>query len=213
MIIEQQEDLDGLDFGKGGGLLPLIAQNALTGEVLMLGYADREALSRTLSQQVVWFYSRSRKCLWRKGETSGNTLRLVSLHADCDRDAMVALVEPSGPTCHTGESTCFSAAPTLVSLATVLATRFEDHCADAANTERSYTVQLYSDANLRYKKLAEEALELALACATDERSAVAEEAADLLYHLLVASRAAGVPLESILQVLAYRRTPSARGRD
>jgi phosphoribosyl-ATP pyrophosphohydrolase/phosphoribosyl-AMP cyclohydrolase len=205
MIVELEDHLDNLDFAKGEGLLPLIAQHALTGEVLMLGYSNREALSRTLRQGSVWFYSRSRECLWQKGETSGNTLRLISLHADCDRDSLVALVEPSGPTCHTGERTCFAATPTLSSLAAVLDSRLEDYETGQQGGPGSYSVRLFGDANLRHKKLAEEALELALACASEDRAAVAEEAADLLYHLLVASRASGVSIESILEVLASRR--------
>jgi phosphoribosyl-ATP pyrophosphohydrolase/phosphoribosyl-AMP cyclohydrolase len=216
MIVDREDHLDRLDFAKSGGLLPLIAQHAATGEILMLGYADREALSRTLKQKALWFYSRSRDSLWRKGETSGNTLHLESLHADCDRDALVALVTPSGPTCHSGARTCFAATPTIPALADVLDARHADFSTDAHEQSQkrpaaerdhssSYTVRLFGDENLRLKKLGEEAMELALACATRDRAAVAEEAADLLYHLMVASRAAGVSAEEILEVLARRR--------
>jgi phosphoribosyl-ATP pyrophosphohydrolase/phosphoribosyl-AMP cyclohydrolase len=213
MVIEDKDQLNELDFGKCGGLLPLIVQHALTGEVLMLGYADREALARSLSQSEVWLYSRSRERLWRKGETSGNTLELLSLHADCDRDTLLALVGPRGPVCHTGDRTCFSAPPILSALADVLESRLSARDSGAQAGRASYTSQLFADANLRLKKLAEEAVELALACAGEGQEAVAEEAADLLYHTLVASRAAGVPLESILDVLARRRTPSTSVRD
>ena len=213
MIVEREDQLDSLDFSKAGGLLPLIAQHALTGEVLMLGYVDREALSRTLRQRVVWFYSRSRERLWQKGETSGNKLSLVSLHADCDRDAMLARVEPHGPTCHSGERTCFDATPTLVSLADVLESRLQSYRDDTLEASASYTTRLFADSNLRLKKLGEEAVELALACVAEDRLAVAGEAADLLYHLLVASRASGVAAESILEVLARRRATSVDDHD
>ena len=203
MIIRERAQLDELDFDKTGGLLPVVAQHAETGEILMLGYADREALEKTLTTSEVHFFSRSRRALWRKGETSGHVLALVSLHADCDRDALVALVRPAGPTCHTGARSCFEAPPILQELALVLDRR--DGEADASS---SYTARLLADRNLRLKKLAEEAGELALACADGDAASVAEEAADLLYHALVASLAAGVRLEDILAVLQARRRAS-----
>ena len=201
-------DLDRLDFAKGNGLLPVVAQQAATGEVLMVGFADREALERTLRDGELWFYSRSRRRLWRKGETSGNSLRVVALHADCDADAVLARVEPQGPTCHTGARSCFAAAPTLVKLADVIAARAT--APRDGSDEPSYTRRLLADDNLRLKKLGEEAVELALACAAAEPGRVAAEAADLLYHLLVACTAAGVGLEQVLAELARRRnqTPS-----
>jgi phosphoribosyl-ATP pyrophosphohydrolase/phosphoribosyl-AMP cyclohydrolase len=192
-------DLATLDFAKGGGLVPVVAQHARTGEVLMLAFADPEALANTLRDGELWFHSRSRQRLWRKGETSGHVLRLVSLHADCDADAVLALVEPAGPTCHTGARSCFEAAPTLVELAEVVARRAAD------GDESSYTRRLLADANLRQKKLGEEAVELALACAAGEPARVAAEAADLLYHLVVACAGAGVPVDSVLAELARRR--------
>ncbi|MFQ5742867.1 MAG: bifunctional phosphoribosyl-AMP cyclohydrolase/phosphoribosyl-ATP diphosphatase HisIE [Acidobacteriota bacterium] len=216
MIIDRQAQIELLDFNKGGGLVPLIAQHAHTGEILMLGYADREALARTLAGGEVCFFSRSRGRLWRKGESSGHTLALVSLHADCDGDAVVALVVPAGPTCHSGARSCFEAHPTLVALAAVLEDRAAAFANSAGNTEGpdrrpaeaapgSYTRRLLADRNLRLKKLAEEAAELALACTEADPSAVAAEAADLLYHALVACRAAGVDVDDILAVLAGRR--------
>lgn len=194
-------DLDRLDFAKGGGLLPVVAQQATTGTVLMLGFADREALERTLRDGELWLYSRSRARLWRKGETSGNVLRVVALHSDCDADAVLALVAPAGPTCHTGARSCFDAAPTLAALAGVIAERA------AAGDETSYTQRLLADPNLRLKKLGEEAVELALACAARDAERVAAEGADLLYHLLVACQAAGVDLDHLLATLQARRAP------
>ncbi|HEX5520564.1 MAG TPA: bifunctional phosphoribosyl-AMP cyclohydrolase/phosphoribosyl-ATP diphosphatase HisIE [Longimicrobiaceae bacterium] len=196
--IDRIEQLDALDFAQGDGLLPLVAQHARTGEVLMLGYADREALGRTLQSGTLWFWSRSRERLWQKGETSGNVLRLVALHADCDADALVALVEPAGPTCHTGRWSCFEAPPTLAALDRTLATRA------AAPTEDSYTARLLGDRNLRLKKIGEEAAELAVACADQDTERAAEEAADLIYHALVACRALGVSADQVLERLATR---------
>ena len=198
MRIDAVAQLDTLTGGENG-LLPVIAQHALTGEVLMLAWANRAALERTLGEGVMWYWSRSRAALWRKGDTSGNVQRLVSLHADCDRDALVARVLPAGPSCHTGEWSCFASPPTLAALATTIAERA------ASPAEDSYTSKLLADPNLRLKKLGEEAVELALACGRGDRERVAEEAADLLYHMLVAARAADVSLEDVLAVLESRR--------
>lgn len=204
MKIERQEQIDALDFSKGGGLVPVVTQHAHTGEVLMVAWADREALRRTLAESRMWYFSRSRDALWRKGETSGNGQRLVALHADCDRDTVLAQVLPDGPSCHTGDRTCFgAAAPTLSTLDTVIGQR-------AANGDGGgYTRTLLRDENLRLKKLGEEAVELALACAAGDRARGAAEAADLLYHALVACRAAGVSLEDVLAELAKRRAATS----
>jgi phosphoribosyl-ATP pyrophosphohydrolase/phosphoribosyl-AMP cyclohydrolase len=214
MRLTSEADLDRLDFRKGGGLLPLIAQEAPAGEVLMLGFADRDALARSLRDGELWFFSRTRGRLWRKGETSGHTLRVLSLHADCDGDAVLARVEPRGPTCHTGARSCFSAPPLLVELADVVAARAAEAAAatpDApAPASPSYTRRLLADPNLRLKKLGEESTELALACAAGDSARVAEEAADLLYHLLVAASAAGAPLGEVLAALGRRRSPAER---
>ncbi len=199
MIIDDLRQLETLDFGKAGGLLPVIAQHARTGEVLMLAFADREALENTLRDRRMWYFSRTRHVLWLKGESSGNHQRIVALHADCDRDSVLALVEPEGPTCHTGERSCFGAPTTLQALADVIAER------SRAPRPTSYTSRLLEDTNLRLKKLGEEALELALACQEGNPEAAAAEAADLLYHILVACAAAGVTLDHILAALDARR--------
>lgn len=200
MIIESAAQLDTLDFAKGDGLVPVIAQHATTGEVLMLAWADREALERTLVERVAWYFSRSRGTLWRKGDTSGNVQHIVSLHADCDSDAVLVRVLPAGPACHTGAANCFDTAPTLTELDAIITVRADDA------SSGGYTRTLLDDRNLRLKKLGEEALELALACERSDRERVAEEAADLLYHTLVACRGAGVSLADVLAVLASRRT-------
>jgi len=214
MRISDASQLDTLDFERIGGLLPVIAQHARTGEVLMLGFADREALRRTLDDGRVWFYSRSRQAYWRKGETSGNELSVVALHRDCDADAVLALVEPAGPTCHTGARSCFGAPPLLLALDDLItdrATHPEPTPARLAATRSSYTRRLLGDANLRLKKLGEESIELALACAASDRHRTAEEAADLLYHTFVACAGAGVRLDDVLRVLAERRSPGGSG--
>jgi phosphoribosyl-AMP cyclohydrolase / phosphoribosyl-ATP pyrophosphohydrolase len=192
--------LETIDFARGDGLVPVVAQHAHTGEVLMLGYGNREALERSLQQRLLWFWSRSRGTLWMKGETSGNVLQIVSLHADCDGDAVLARVVPSGPTCHTGDRSCFAAAPTLTAL--------DDVIAERARSGTGYTGRLLDDANLRLKKLGEEAIELALACTANDPGRVTEEAADLLYHVLVACRATGVNAAAVLAVLERRRSES-----
>lgn len=194
-------DLDALDFSKLTGLVPVVAQDAADGRALMLAFATREALEKSLATGEMHFWSRSRGALWRKGETSGNTLRVVSLHADCDRDAVLALVRPTGPACHTGEGTCFGdgAAPELPALDATLAARQADRPAG------SYTVRLLDDENLRLKKLGEETAELVAALAKGDPERAREEAADLLYHMLVALRAAGVPATDVLEALEARR--------
>jgi len=202
MRLNGPEDLARIDFDKGGGLVPVIAQDVDSGEVRMLGHADRTALEHSLASGLLHFFSRSRGTLWCKGETSGNTLALVALHADCDRDAILALVEPAGPTCHSGARGCFQAAPFLRELADVIDARAAEAAAGA--TSGSYTAALLADRNLRLKKLTEEAGELAIAGADADAQAVAAEAADVLYHALVACRAAGVHLEDIVKVLRQR---------
>ena len=199
MTIDKPEQLSSVDFSKGDGLVPVIVQHGMTGEVLMLGYADEEALRRTLESGQLWLYSRSRRQPWHKGETSGNTQRVLSVSTDCDNDAVLVRVTSRGPVCHTGARSCFRDPPTLLALSDVIKRR------SVELTENSYTVRLLNDANLRLKKLGEEAVELAVACNEGDREAAAEEAADLLYHLLVACRAAGTSLEDILVQLDHRR--------
>ncbi len=210
--LRSPDDLATLSFDDRG-LLPVIAQDAADGRVLMMAWASREALERTLEAREVTFWSRSRQALWRKGETSGNVLRLVSLHADCDGDVVLARVAPTGPACHTGEPTCFGAGsepdrspvgagPGETTLPKLWATLRERA---AARPEGSYTTRLLDDPNLRIKKLGEETAELIQALVQDDGPRAAEEAADLLYHTLVALLAAGHSLEDVLAVLESRR--------
>jgi phosphoribosyl-ATP pyrophosphohydrolase/phosphoribosyl-AMP cyclohydrolase len=208
--LRTSEDLGTLAFERGHGdggaesaLLPVVVQDHATGEVLMLAFANRQALEKTLVTGQMHFWSRRRSELWRKGETSGNTLALVSLHADCDSDSVLARVAPAGPTCHTGERTCFgdgAGAPVaaLGRLDRTLASRVEER------PEGSYTVRLLDDQNLRLKKLGEETAELVAALAVGDGGKAAEEAADLLYHVLVALRASGLDVTPLMEELDRR---------
>jgi phosphoribosyl-ATP pyrophosphohydrolase/phosphoribosyl-AMP cyclohydrolase len=194
--------LDRIDFAKGGGLVTVIAQDAVTGAVLMVAFADREALERTIETGELHLLSRTRGP-WRKGETSGNVLRVESLGADCDGDAVLARVRPAGPACHTGSRSCFGeaalAADTLAALDRVIADRA------ASPAAGSYTAELFADRNRRLKKLGEEAAELVAACADGDASRATDEAADLLYHTLVALRALGAGWDDVRAALDARR--------
>jgi len=199
------DDLAGLSYG-GDGLVPVVAQDAEDGRVLMVAWADRHALERSLATRQMHFWSRSRARLWKKGETSGNVLEVVSLHADCDGDVVLARVRPTGPACHTGEPTCFGDRAYPEGLGAVIAA-LDATMADRARArpEGSYTVRLLDDENLRLKKLGEETAELIAALAHGDRNRVREEAADLVYHLLAALRASDVPLAEVAAALRSRR--------
>jgi phosphoribosyl-ATP pyrophosphohydrolase/phosphoribosyl-AMP cyclohydrolase len=209
--IRTQDDLKAVRFDPAG-LIPVVSQDAQTGEVLMVAWANRLALEETLATRIMHFWSRSRTSLWKKGETSGNTQSLVSLHLDCDGDTLLALVHPVGPACHTGESTCFGegSAPEPApsdggarpSILGELSLVLEDR--DKERPEGSYTTRLLEDENLRLKKLGEEMTELVIELVRGEGRAP-EEAADLLYHLLVALRGAGHGWREVEEILARRR--------
>jgi phosphoribosyl-ATP pyrophosphohydrolase/phosphoribosyl-AMP cyclohydrolase len=198
-------DLDSLDFSKSNGLVTVVTQDAHSGVVLMVAHADRDALEHTLRTGEMHYRSRSRG-LWHKGGTSGNVQRVVSLTADCDRDAVLARVIPAGPACHEGTTSCFRdealGADVLGALDRTIAARG----ATAASTEKpSYTQRLLGDRNLRLKKLGEEAVELATACVDGDVERATEETADLVYHALVALRAVGGSLDGVRAVLAARQ--------
>jgi phosphoribosyl-ATP pyrophosphohydrolase/phosphoribosyl-AMP cyclohydrolase len=189
------------------GLVPCIVQDWRTGEVLTLAYMNAEALARTRETDELHFWSRSRQVLWHKGETSGNTLALKSIRYDCDGDALLALVEPAGPACHTGERTCFHrgeltpAAPYEVMPAL-------ERTIDSRAAERpdgSYTAALLADPSRIGEKVEEEAEEVARAAREESDVRVAEEAADVLYHLTVLLKGRGLALEDAERVLDGRR--------
>ena len=202
-------DLDTLDFQKGNGLVTVVAQDAVTGAVLMVAHADREALQLTLSTGEMHYHSRTRG-LWHKGATSGNVQRVVALATDCDRDAVLARVAPAGPACHTGAVSCFAqggpppAGDALSTLDATIALRASDAAGATAVDRPGYTQRLLADRNLRLKKIGEESAELVTACADGNPERAAEEGADLLYHALVALRAVGVSLDDVRRVLAAR---------
>ncbi|MGQ9926427.1 MAG: bifunctional phosphoribosyl-AMP cyclohydrolase/phosphoribosyl-ATP diphosphatase HisIE [Chloroflexaceae bacterium] len=194
------------------GLAPAVVQHARTGEVLMLGYMNAEALELTRTTGLVTFWSRSRQALWRKGETSGNVLRLIDLRIDCDGDALLVLAEPAGPTCHTGERSCFhrDAMGTLIRSSTpsgAVLGRLADGVRKrrAAAPETSYTARLLQDGVDRIaKKVGEEAVEVVIAAKNASHAELAYELADLLYHVVVLLEEQGLPLEAVWQELERR---------
>lgn len=200
-------DLDSIDFAKGGGLVSVVAQDALTGDVLMVAFADREALAATLHTGEMHYHSRARG-LWHKGAISGNTQRVVALTVDCDRDAVLAQVIPAGPSCHTGATTCFAtpgASPPPSDAFAVLDGTVAARAVEAPDADKpSYTRRLLDDRNLRLKKIGEEAAELVLACGDNDPERATSEAADLLYHTIVALRALGVRLSDVREELSRR---------
>jgi phosphoribosyl-AMP cyclohydrolase / phosphoribosyl-ATP pyrophosphohydrolase len=187
-------------------LTPCIVQDSRTGEVLTLAYMNEESLERTRATGEMWFWSRSREELWHKGETSGNVQRLKALRYDCDNDAFVALVEPAGPACHTGERTCFyrgdmdlAPAEALAALERTIAARRD------SEPEESYTASLVADPARIGEKVEEEAEEVARAARGESDERVAEEAADVLYHLAVLMAARGLSLADAYEALNGRR--------
>ena len=203
-----------------GGLIPAVVQDAQTLEVLTLAYMNEESLRRTLAGRETWFWSRSRGQLWHKGETSGNTQRVVAVDADCDMDALRVLVEPSGPACHTGARSCFhhtleseaageaggearaDLGAVLERLSSVIAGRERERPAG------SYTAYLFNEGlDKILKKVGEEAAETIIAAKNEAPDALAGEVSDLLYHLLVLLVERGVPLGTVATELA------ARGRE
>ncbi|HXS20652.1 MAG TPA: bifunctional phosphoribosyl-AMP cyclohydrolase/phosphoribosyl-ATP diphosphatase HisIE [Steroidobacteraceae bacterium] len=206
-------DVATLDFDKSDGLLPAVVQHAESGAVLMLGYMNREALRETLTRRRVVFYSRSRQCLWEKGETSGHTLALIGVRTDCDRDTLLVTALPKGPVCHLGTATCFGdeaaagAGPLafLGTLEAVIGQRMADR------PEGSYTARLYAEGPKRIaQKVGEEGLEVALAAVAETDDKLVAESADLLYHLLLLLRSRGLRLEHVVAELESRHAGRKR---
>ncbi len=196
-------ETDQLDWAKDDGLLPAIVQHEQTGAVLMLAYMSRDSYAETLACGEAVFFSRSRGQLWRKGETSGNVLRVVEIHTDCDADTLLVRAAPVGPTCHLGTRSCFgeqAPATLLDELEGVIAARL------AEQPEDSYVARLGAAGVARAaQKVGEEGVETALAAVTRDDEGLAEEAADLLFHLLVLLQLKGLRLEDVLRHLAGRR--------
>jgi len=192
--------IDDLDFDKGGGLVTVVTQDAVTGSVLMVAHMDREAFEKTVTTGEMYYRSRSRG-LWHKGATSGNVQRVVSLTPDCDGDAILARVNPAGPACHNGTTSCFDQpanGDALTQLASVIESRVQN------TGSESYTRKLLADRNLRLKKLGEETAELVVALADNDSDRAVNEAADLVYHTMVALRAQNIDFDQVRLILASR---------
>jgi phosphoribosyl-ATP pyrophosphohydrolase/phosphoribosyl-AMP cyclohydrolase len=199
---EPEAFVQSLNFDKAGGLLPAVVQHVNTGAVLMLGYMNAEALRLTMDSGLVHFFSRSRQRIWMKGESSGNTLALRTIRADCDQDSLLVQVMPKGPVCHTGQETCWGAAAagTLQRLEQRLLARTAE-----SDTEKSYTARLVAAGLPRIaQKVGEEGVECALAAVVGTPEALTGEAADLLYHLTLLLLQRGLSLQEVWDVLEQR---------
>ncbi|MCW0310829.1 Histidine biosynthesis bifunctional protein HisIE [Pantoea ananatis] len=201
MLTEQQ--LSRLNWEKTQGMMPVIVQHNVSGEVLMHGYMNQDALNKTLQDGNVTFFSRTKNRLWTKGESSGHFLQVVSITPDCDNDTLLVLANPIGPTCHLGTSSCFSpAAPDwtfLYQLEQLLASR------KSADPESSYTAKLYASGTKRIaQKVGEEGVETALAATVNDREELTNEASDLIYHLLVLLQDQDLDLSTIISNLRAR---------
>lgn len=193
-----------VDWEKGGGLAPAIVQHFDTGEVLMLGYMNADSLQATYDKGLVTFWSRSKSRLWTKGESSQNTLKFISAEIDCDRDAILVMARPAGPTCHLGSKSCFGEQPgpgiaLLGQLQGIVDQRAE------ADPETSYTAKLLSKGVLKCaQKVGEEGVEVALAAVAEDDEALLGESADLLFHLLVTLKSRNLALTDVIKVLESR---------
>ena len=197
-----------IDFAKGDGLVPAIIQDAGTGKVLMLGYMNEAAYQKTMESGRVCFYSRSRKCLWTKGETSGNFLELVSVKIDCDADTLLIQARPHGPVCHTGTDTCWGEAnePQPLSFLTELQDFINKRHDEMP--EGSYTTSLFRDGvNRMAQKVGEEALEACIEACNGTNERLIYEASDMLYHLIVLLTSKGLRIEQVVEELAERHNP------
>ncbi|MDE9434619.1 bifunctional phosphoribosyl-AMP cyclohydrolase/phosphoribosyl-ATP diphosphatase HisIE [Xenorhabdus bovienii] len=203
MLTAQQ--IEKLDWKKVDDLMPVIVQHAVSGTVLMMGYMNQEALNATQESGKITFFSRTKQRLWTKGESSGHFLNLVDIYPDCDNDTLLALVNPIGPTCHTGTESCFAPAQTewgfLYQLEQLLASRKN------APPASSYTARLYASGTKRIaQKVGEEGIETALAATVNDREELTSEAADLIYHLLVLLQDQDLDLSCIIRQLQKRHT-------
>jgi phosphoribosyl-ATP pyrophosphohydrolase/phosphoribosyl-AMP cyclohydrolase len=202
-------DIPALDWDKMAGLIPALVQDHGTGEVLMLGYMNPEALEATLASGRVTFFSRSKQRLWQKGETSGNRLNLRGAYIDCDADALLVLADPEGPVCHLGTASCFEAPTTsagwLGELSAIIAERAR------SGDDRSYTCRLLSEGTSRIgQKIGEEGVELALAAVSRDVDGCIDEAADLIYHLSVLMEARDFGWDDVVTRLRERHAKSSK---
>lgn len=197
-----------IDFEKSGGLVPAIIQDSATRQVLMLGYMNREAYEKTLQERRVTFWSRSRNCLWTKGETSGHFLELVDIKADCDNDTLLVRAVPHGPVCHTGTDTCWGEANDANPL--LFLTELQDFINKRREEmpEGSYTTSLFKDGlNRMAQKVGEEALEAVIEAVNGTDDRLLYEASDMFYHLIVLLASKGLRIEQVAAELAERHRP------
>ena len=203
VLLPEGTTVDEVDFAKTGGLVRGVVQHARTRQVLMVGFLDREALETTLRTGLATFRSRSRGTTWTKGETSGNTLRVESVEVDCDRDTLLLHAVPAGPTCHTGDPTCFGPGAEAGSFVHELDEVVRER--DLTRPAGSYTTSLLEgDVRRVAQKVGEEGVETALAAVAQGDEELVGEAADLVYHLLVLLRARGLGLTDVERVLRER---------
>lgn len=198
-----------IDFGKCGGLVPAIIQDATTNKVLMLGYMNQEALDKTKETGLVTFFSRSRQTLWTKGETSGNYLKLVDMKIDCDNDTLLVKAIPAGPVCHKGTDTCWG--ETNESSPLTFLTQLQDFIEKRREEmpEGSYTTSLFRDGlNRMAQKVGEEALELVIEATNGSNERMVYEGADMLYHLIVLLTSKGLRIEDLASELRERHDPN-----
>ncbi|KZN60261.1 phosphoribosyl-AMP cyclohydrolase [Pseudoalteromonas luteoviolacea CPMOR-1] len=196
------DNISSVDFGKSE-LIPAIVQDYETGVILMQGFMNLEALQVTFEKKLVTFYSRSKSRLWTKGESSNNVLKLIEAHTDCDKDSILILATPAGPTCHLGTESCFDGAqPELAFLGTLQKVIKERKNADP---ESSYTASLFAkDLSRSCQKVGEEGIEVALAAMKQDKAELLNESADLIYHLLVLLQRSELDLSQVVETLAKR---------
>ena len=198
-----------IDFEKMGGLVPAIIQDATTKNVLMLGFMNKEAYDKTVETKKVTFWSRTRNCLWTKGETSGNVLNLVSIQLDCDNDTLLVKVHPVGPTCHKGTDTCWGESNEANPL--LFLTELQDFINKRHEEmpEGSYTTSLFNDGlNRMAQKVGEEALEAVIEATNGTNERLIYEASDMFYHLIVLLTSKGLRIEDIAKELQMRHSPN-----
>jgi len=204
MSLMKQEQLQSLDWAKVDNLMPVVVQNKTSGKVLMLGYVNQESLAATLESGKMTFFSRTKQRLWCKGESSGNFLNVIEISADCDKDTLLAIVDPVGPTCHLGTETCFKgeqqpALSFIADLEKIIKSR------KGAAPESSYTASLYARGTKRIsQKVGEEGVEVALAAMAKDMDELTCESADLLYHLIVLLQNEGLTLADVAAKLEER---------
>ncbi|MBL7978321.1 MAG: bifunctional phosphoribosyl-AMP cyclohydrolase/phosphoribosyl-ATP diphosphatase HisIE [Bacteroidetes Order II. Incertae sedis bacterium] len=202
-------NIENIDFEKSDDLVPAIIQDAKTAQVLMLGYMNQEAVQQTLSSGFVTFFSRSKNRLWTKGEESGNILKLIEIHLDCDQDTLLVKALPAGPTCHTGDDTCWGEKNKMDKLLFLRHLEGVIHHRKVATNIPSYTTSLFQKGiNKIAQKVGEEAVELVIEAKDQNDDLFRGEAADLLFHFLVLLEAKEIPLDDVLAVLEARHQPS-----